>query len=171
MGHLFHRYAVTCSATIRNRNRIASSRNAPEQVGHCLTRMLPGPRSICQSGTRSMAFCYCVTDECCTYVEGAGWRGHGSPLARGNPSLFGATLRKGKASFLVRSASLLSRPDLGLPGRGAQRRGLGREERTKGRSHPEPRAGAGSGPREHGEDGEHRTFPEVSTVARLPVVG
>jgi hypothetical protein len=51
------------------------------------------------------------------------------------------------------------------PGRGAQRRGW--EER----SHPEPRASAGPRPREHGEDGEHRTFPEVSTVARLTVVG
>jgi hypothetical protein len=31
------------------------------------------------------------------------------------------------------------------------------------RSHPQPRQRAVA--REHGEDGEHRTFPEVSTVA------
>jgi len=44
--------------------------------------------------------------------------------------------------------SLLSRPDLGSDGRGAQRRGW--EER----SHAQQR-----------EHGEHRTFPAVSTVA------
>ena len=42
---------------------------------------------------------------------------------------------------------------------------MGMEER----SHPEPRAGALA--REHGEDGEHRTFPAVSTAARLIPVG
>ena len=48
-------------------------------------------------------------------------------------------------------------PAWNIPGRGAERRG--REER----SHPEPRAAAL--PREHGEDGEHRTFPGASTMA------
>ena len=48
--------------------------------------------------------------------------------------------------------SLLSRPDLGTDGRGAQRRGW--EER----SHAHP----GLDPGEHGE---HRTFPAASTVA------
>jgi hypothetical protein len=50
--------------------------------------------------------------------------------------------------FPVRLMSLLSRPDLGTGGRGAQRRGW--EER----SHAQQR-----------EHGEHRTFPVVSTVA------
>jgi hypothetical protein len=46
-----------------------------------------------------------------------------------------------KSSFLVRLASLLSRPDLATPKprRATQGMGLGREERTN-RSHPEPRA-------------------------------
>ena len=35
-----------CSATIRMVARIASSRNAPERVEHCLTRMLPAPRRL-----------------------------------------------------------------------------------------------------------------------------
>ena len=34
------------SATIWMRTRIASSRNAPERVEHCLTRMLPAPRQF-----------------------------------------------------------------------------------------------------------------------------
>lgn len=33
--------AALCSATRRMAGRVASSRNAPERVGHCLTRMLP----------------------------------------------------------------------------------------------------------------------------------
>ena len=41
-----------------------------------------------------------------------------------------------KSSFPVRSAHLLSRPDLAPPRRGTQRRGLGREERTKGAEPP-----------------------------------
>ena len=63
-----------------------------------------------------------------------------------------------KPAFLVRSASLLSRPDLALPKPRGAAEGIGRSGAT--RSHAQ-RALA----REHGEDGEHRTFPEVSTVA------
>jgi hypothetical protein len=49
--------------------------------------------------------------------------------------------RPHKACFPVRSASLLSRPDLAAPKprRATQETGLGREERTN-RSHPQPRA-------------------------------
>ena len=63
-----------------------------------------------------------------------------------------------QASFPVRSTSLLSRPDLAMakPRRAAER--IGRSGAT--RSHAQRAV-----PREHGEDGEHRTFPEVSTVA------
>ena len=50
--------------------------------------------------------------------------------------------------------SLLSRPDLGSLGHGAQRRGW--EERSHA---------------QHREHGEHRTFPAVSTVAGWPPVG
>ena len=45
----------------------------------------------------------------------------------------------------------------GPPSRRAERRGW--EERSR----PEPRAGRGAP--EHGEDGEHRTFPGASTAA------
>jgi hypothetical protein len=71
--------------------RIASSRNVPERIGHCLIRMLPSARRIVNRV---------------------------APQTR----------------FPVRSVTLLSRPDLAPPGRGAQRRG--REERSR----PEPRA-------------------------------
>ena len=63
-----------------------------------------------------------------------------------------------QTGFPVRSASLLSRPDLALPKSRRAAEGIGRSRAT--RSHAQ-RAVA----REHGEDGEHRTFPEVSTVA------
>ena len=102
--------------------RIASSRNAPERVEHCLTRMLPAPRQFVNRITGS--------------------------------ALRGVT----QAGFPVRSASLLSRPDLALPKPRRAAEGIGRSGAT--RSHAQ-RAVA----REHGEDGEHRTFPEVSTVA------
>ena len=62
------------------------------------------------------------------------------------------------------SASLLSRPDLQRPSRGTQRR------RWEEQSHPQPRA-ARPVAREHGEDGEHRTFSAVSTVAHSSPVG
>src|SRR6478735_12409520 len=69
-----------------------------------------------------------------------------------------------QAGFPVRSASLLSRPDLALaePRRAAE--GIGRSGAT--RSHAQ-RAVA----REHGEAGEHRTFSEGSTVAHSMYVG
>jgi hypothetical protein len=63
-----------------------------------------------------------------------------------------------QTGFPVRSASLLSRPDLALPKSRRAAEGIGRSGAT--RSYAQ-RAVA----REHGEDGEHRTFPEVSTVA------
>ena len=70
------------------------------------------------------------------------------------PSACGVT----QTGFPVRSASLLSRPDLALPKSRRAAEGIGRSGAT--RSHAQ-RAVA----REHGEDGERRTFPEVSTVA------
>jgi hypothetical protein len=63
-----------------------------------------------------------------------------------------------QTGFPVRSTSLLSRPDLAPPKSRRAAEGIGRSGAT--RSHAQ-RAVA----REHGEDGEHRTFPEVSTVA------
>ena len=66
--------------------------------------------------------------------------------------------------FPVRSASLLSRPDLAPPEPRRATEGNGRSGAT--RSHAQ-RALA----REHGEDGEHRTFPAVSTVAHSAPVG
>src|SRR5450631_2535796 len=56
----------------QNRPRIASSRNVPERIGHCLIRMLPSARRIVNR----------VAPQTC---------------------------------FLVRSANLLSRPDLTSP--------------------------------------------------------
>jgi hypothetical protein len=62
-----------------------------------------------------------------------------------SPSIQSVTLSFGrrlhKSSFPVRSASLLSRPDLATPRprRATQGMGLGRGERTN-RSHPQPRA-------------------------------
>src|SRR6476659_9103677 len=69
-----------------------------------------------------------------------------------------------QTGFPVRSASLLSCPDLALPKSRRAAEGIGRSGAT--RSHAQ-RAVA----REHGEDGEHQTFPEVSTVAHLSPVG
>ena len=63
-----------------------------------------------------------------------------------------------QTGFPVRSASLLSRPDLALPKPRRAAEGIGRSGAT--RSHAQRALS-----REHGEDGEHRTFPEVSTVA------
>jgi hypothetical protein len=63
-----------------------------------------------------------------------------------------------QTGFPVRSASLLSRPDLALPEPRRVAEGIGRSRAT--RSHAQRALS-----REHGEDGEHRTFPEVSTVA------
>ena len=63
-----------------------------------------------------------------------------------------------QAGFPVRSASLLSRPDLALAEQRRAAEGIGGAE---------PPAATHSAllRREHGEDGEHRTFPEASTVA------
>jgi hypothetical protein len=58
-----------------------------------------------------------------------------------------------QTGFPVRSASLLSRPDLALPKSRRAAEGIGRSGAT--RSHAQ-RAVA----REHGEDGEHRTSPK-----------
>jgi hypothetical protein len=69
-----------------------------------------------------------------------------------------------KTRFPVRSASLLSRPDLAPPKPRRAAEGTGRSGAT--RSHAQRALS-----REHGEDGEHRTFPEVSTVAQSAPVG
>jgi hypothetical protein len=42
--NIISRTAESCSATGVMAGRIASSRNAPERVRHCLTRMLPARR-------------------------------------------------------------------------------------------------------------------------------
>jgi hypothetical protein len=63
-GEISHAARAAVPRDNQGESRIASSRNAPERVGHCLTRMLPGSGLLCQSGTRSIAFRYCVTDEC-----------------------------------------------------------------------------------------------------------
>ncbi len=99
--------------------RIASSRNAPERVEHCLTRMLPAPHQFVN-------------------------RLHGFCPSRCDPSQLSCSI--GEPAFP-------SRPALAKPRRAAE--GIGRSRAT--RSHAQ-RAVA----REHGE---HRTFPEVSTVA------
>ena len=72
--------------------------------------------------------------------------------------------RPHKSSFPVRSESLLSRPDLAAP---KPRRA------TQEMGGAEPPAATRSAPfaREHGEDGEHRTFSAVSTVAHSSPVG
>ena len=85
-----------------------------------------------------------------------------------SPSIRSATPSSGrqphKSSFPVRSASLLSRPDLAAP---KPRRA------TKEMGGAEPPGATRSAPfaREHGEDGEHRTFSAVSTVAHSSPVG
>ena len=74
------RRPMTVSSDNQDGCRIASSRNAPERVEHCLTRMLPAPRQLVNR-------------------------------LRGLRRLRGVT----QTGFPVRSASLLSRPDLALP--------------------------------------------------------
>jgi hypothetical protein len=49
---------VQYSATIRTSGRIASSRNAPERTGHCLTRMLPSARHIVNRVAQNPAFLF-----------------------------------------------------------------------------------------------------------------
>ena len=54
-----------------------------------------------------------------------------------------------------------------FPSRPGTSEAMGRSERGREeRSHPEPRTARFQ--REHGEDGEHRTFPEVSTAWHTP---
>ena len=43
---------------LRRRFRIASSRNAPERTGHCLTRMLPSARHIVNRVAQNPAFLF-----------------------------------------------------------------------------------------------------------------
>jgi hypothetical protein len=66
-----------------------------------------------------------------------------------------------QSCFPVRSASLLSRPDLAAPKPRSATQEMG------GAEPPAARPVA----REHGEDGEHRTFSAVSTVAHSSPVG
>ena len=109
--------------TTRRAPRIASSRNAPERVEHCLTRMLPAPRQFVNR-----------------------LRGFRRPTRRDT----------------IRLSCSIGRPCFPVPTwrcqATARSGGDGRSGAT--RSHAQ-RAVA----REHGEDGEYRTFPEASTVA------
>jgi hypothetical protein len=110
------------SATMRMSGRIASSRNAPERIGHCLIRMLPVARQFRL------------------------------------PVLIERPTRRDPNRLSCSTASLLSRPDLATPKPRRAAEGIGRSRATH--SHAQ-----GARAREHGEDGEHRTFPEASTVA------
>jgi len=103
--------------------RIASSKNAPERVEHCLTRMLPAPRQLVNPITRAPA------------------------PSRRDPN---------RLSCSIGEPAFPSRPGAA---RAAARNG-GDERSGATRSHAQRALS-----REHGEDGEHRTFPEVSTVA------
>ena len=105
------------------------SRNAPERVEHCLTRMLPAPRQLVNRlrGLRR--------------------------LSRRDPN---------RLSCSIGEPAFPSRP--GAARAAARNGGDGRSGAT--RSHAQRALS-----REHGEDGEHRTFPEVSTVAHSAPVG
>ena len=106
----------------------------------------------------------------------AGTRGQPAPLERADPQLDAGRRRhpqsrarhassggtSARTSFPVRPASLLSRPDLAVPTATARNEGDGRSGAT--RSHAQRM-------REHGEDGEHRTFTAASTVAASHAVG
>ena len=100
--------------------RIASSSNAPEWTGHCLTRMLPSLRHFVNWVTQSPLSC-----------------------SIGEPAF---PSRPGTTAAAARSV------------------GDGRSGAT--RSHAQRALS-----REHGEDGEHQTFPAVSTVAQSALVG
>jgi hypothetical protein len=76
-------------------------------------------------------------------------------------SPFGRTI---EAGFLVRLVSLLSRP--GLTMNPPMVRSGGEERSGATRSHAQRGL-----QREHGEDGEHRTFPGVSTMAHFGSAG
>jgi hypothetical protein len=113
--------------------RIASSRNAPERIGHCLIRMLPVARQFVN-------------------------RGPGLRRINRLPVLIERPTRRDPNRLSCSTASLLSRPDLATPKPRRAAEGIGRSRATH--SHAQ-----GARAREHGEDGEHRTFPEASTVA------
>ena len=102
---------------------------------------------------------YCLIQECSQGVSIASpecsRRLVGLSIDYTGSGAFGGVTQTG---FPVRSASLLSRPDLALPQPRRVAEGIGRSRAT--RSHAQRALS-----REHGEDGEHRTFPEVSTVA------
>ena len=94
--------------------------------------------------------------------------GRPSPLSHSIPSAIrGFRWRHRNVSFPVRSANLLSRPDLATPSPRRAVAGLGPRRADQGstatRSHAQRR--------EHGEDGEHRTFHAVSTAASSASVG
>ena len=119
---------------------------------------LPGSASSVQRQSRWMS--YCLIQEC----SRAG-RALPHQNAPGASSACQSIIRapaplaaSPKPAFLFDRATLLSRSDLALPKLRRAAEGIGRSGAT--RSHAQ-RAVA----REHGEDGEHRTFPEVSTVA------
>ena len=105
--------------------RIASSRNAPERVEHCLTRMLPAPRQFVNRLHRFSS-----------------------------AALRGVT----QTGFPVRSASLLSRPDLALLKPRSAAEGDWEE-----RSHPQPRTARCCARAWRGWRAPD--LPEVSTVA------
>jgi hypothetical protein len=107
--------------------RVASFRNAPERVEHCLIRMLPRQGQIVNRGSAEL--------------------GHARGLGRGQTPLLSCSTAK---------PAFPSRPGGPSPRRA-----------TEGTGGAEPPGATRSAlfAREHGEDGEHRTFPDVSTVA------
>ena len=136
-----------CPATITMSGRIASSRNVPERSGHCLTRMLPWPRHF---GNRRP-----IGSSDWHPKDPAAWGTGPGPACPGGDSA--------RPAFLFdRRAAFPSRP--GAARAAARNGGDGRSGAT--RSHAQRALS-----REHGEDGEHRTFPEVSTVAHSAPVG
>ena len=124
--------------------RIASSRNVPERSGHCLTRMLPWPRHF---GNRRP-------------IGSSDW--HPKDAAAWGDLLVRAAIAQDPLSCSIGEPAFPSRP--GAARAAARNRGDGRSGAT--RSHAQRALS-----REHGEDGEHRTFPEVSTVAHSAPVG
>jgi hypothetical protein len=133
-----------CPATITMSGRIASSRNVPERSGHCLTRMLPWPRHF---GNRRP-------------IGSSDW--HPKDPAAWGDLLVRAAIAQDRLSCSIGEPAFPSRP--GAARAAARNGGDGRSGAT--RSHAQRALS-----REHGEDGEHRTFPEVSTVAHSAPVG
>jgi hypothetical protein len=128
-----------CSATALMAGRIASPRNVPERAGHCLTRMLPSRgHFVNQLSIGGGDWRPGVLFTNCPHINASRWTTYAVAIgdrAFGERLLLRWYVADYKA-FPVRSKSLLSRPDLAPPGRGAQRRGWEK------RSHPEPGAGA-----------------------------